>query len=403
VTTEERDGTTVGVAGRPVGAARAAALQTGRACGRDGARPSPLRGGGVVAVPGGDRPGRSAGALRRQHGDPPALQPLDAARRVAASLSGGLRRRGQRGRDDRRDRRPRPPAPRRGAQRGGADDEAIGRRRGGLRPTIHATVDAPGHPTACHLTGGQASELAGADAPLPGLAVPTVNADTGYDADLLVVLWRLRCKRSLRDLAELFPERGLVSTHEAVREWEERFAPPLAERLRAKRHGVAGTGWHVDETSVEVHGRWRYLYRAIDRAGDLVDARRSPTRDIAAARRCFARALGAVGHAPEHVTTDGHDADPRASRETLGPGATPRCSRDKNTPIAQDRRGIKQRHSPMRGRGEAAEAARFCTAFGKQRRYSRIPNRSGEPVSLAEHRRRFQDRWAAAMAELAAA
>src|SRR6266496_4945839 len=54
---------------------------------------------------------------------------------------------------------------------------------------------------------------------------------------LLVVLWRLRYKLSLRDLAEMFLERGFVFTHEAVRDWETRFAPWLAEHLRVKRRG----------------------------------------------------------------------------------------------------------------------------------------------------------------------
>ena len=64
------------------------------------------------------------------------------------------------------------------------------------------------------------------------------------DIVLQVVLWRLRYKLSLRDLAEMFLERGFVFTHEAVREWEERFAPFLAEELRAKvkaRPAVPGT------------------------------------------------------------------------------------------------------------------------------------------------------------------
>src|SRR5919199_3492341 len=40
------------------------------------------------------------------------------------------------------------------------------------------------------------------------------------DIVLLVVLWRVRYKRSLRDLAEMFLQRGFEFTHEAVREWE---------------------------------------------------------------------------------------------------------------------------------------------------------------------------------------
>jgi hypothetical protein len=45
----------------------------------------------------------------------------------------------------------------------------------------------------------------------------------------LVVFWRLRYKLSLRDLAEMFLIRGLVFTHEAVRDWEAKLTPLLAE------------------------------------------------------------------------------------------------------------------------------------------------------------------------------
>jgi len=77
--------------------------------------------------------------------------------------------------------------------------------------------------------------------PCNHLQVPT-------DIALLVVLWRLRYKLSLRDLAEMFLTRGFSFTHETVREWEERFAPLLTERLRAKRRGKAGQRWHADAT-----------------------------------------------------------------------------------------------------------------------------------------------------------
>ncbi len=68
------------------------------------------------------------------------------------------------------------------------------------------------------------------------------------DIVLLVVLWRLRYKLSLRDLAEMFLERGFAFTHEAVRDWEARFAPLVADNLRAKRKGQVGRSWHIDET-----------------------------------------------------------------------------------------------------------------------------------------------------------
>jgi putative transposase len=107
------------------------------------------------------------------------------------------------------------------------------------------------------------------------------------DLVLLVVRWRLRYKLSLRDLAEMFLERGFAFTHEAVREWEERFAPLVTEALRKTRRGKPGPSWYVDETYVKVKGEWCYLYRAIDRDGDLIDCRLSKTRDMAAAKTFF--------------------------------------------------------------------------------------------------------------------
>ncbi len=83
-------------------------------------------------------------------------------------------------------------------------------------------------------------------------ATPFNHLQVPTDIALLVVLWRLRYKLSLRDLAEMFLTRGFTFTHETVREWEERFAPLLTERLRAKRRGKAGRRWHADELRHEV-------------------------------------------------------------------------------------------------------------------------------------------------------
>jgi putative transposase len=111
------------------------------------------------------------------------------------------------------------------------------------------------------------------------------------DAIALVVLWRLRYKLSFRDLAERFLIRGFVFSDEAVRDWEAKLTPALAEDLRRRRKGKAGR-WYVDETYIRVHGRWKYLYRAIDRNGALVDVMlsehryRDPVRRHAGDRLC---------------------------------------------------------------------------------------------------------------------
>jgi putative transposase len=83
-----------------------------------------------------------------------------------------------------------------------------------------------------------------------------------YPTDLicLVALWRFRYKLYLRDLAEMFLQRGIVFTHEPVRDWEATLAPILRNALRKKRHGAVRDNWHVGETYIRGHGYWCYLY-----------------------------------------------------------------------------------------------------------------------------------------------
>ena len=78
--------------------------------------------------------------------------------------------------------------------------------------------------------------------------------------------------------------RGIGFSHDAVRTWEVQLTPALAEALRRRRRGQVGRSWYVDETYLKVHGRWCYLYRAIDSSGALVDVMMSQTRDMEAAR-----------------------------------------------------------------------------------------------------------------------
>ena len=111
-----------------------------------------------------------------------------------------------------------------------------------------------------------------------------------------MVLWRLRYRLTLRDLAEMFLLRGIVFSHEAVRDWEAKLAPVLASELRQRRRGKHSAGcrsWHVDETYLKVRGRWCYLYRAIDRNGALVDIMLSEHRDMTAAKAFFCSAKSA--------------------------------------------------------------------------------------------------------------
>lgn len=201
------------------------------------------------------------------------------------------------------------------------------------------------------------------------------HAQYPSDVIALVVLWRLRYRLTLRDLSEMFLQRGLVFSYEAVRGWEAKLAPALAEELRRRRHGrggARGRRWHVGETYLKVCGRWAYLYRAIDRDGNLVDTMPSEHRDMAAAQAFFRSARAATGIMPDQVTTDWHGSYPRAIRSTLGRRVMHRTSAYKNNRLERDHRGVKGRIRGMRGFKGFGSAERFCRSHDELRNFLRV-------------------------------
>jgi putative transposase len=223
------------------------------------------------------------------------------------------------------------------------------------------------------------------------------------DVVCLVVLWRFRYKLSIRDLAEMFLQRGLIFTHEAVRDWETKLTPLLAEALRKRRHSQVGNSWYVDETYIRVQGQWQYLYRAIDRDGNLVDVRLSDTRDLTAAEAFFRSAWTVTGVTPDRITTDGHDAYPGAIRNVFGHQVAHRTNRYLNNHVEQDHRGIKQRYRPTGGLKTLATAACFCRLFDELRAFLRPWSYRNQPLTLAQRRGIHRERWAQLMGIMTAA
>jgi transposase-like protein len=219
----------------------------------------------------------------------------------------------------------------------------------------------------------------------------------------LVVLWRLRYKLSLRDLPEMFAVRGLVFSHGAVHEWEAKLTPTLAEDRRRRRRGKVGCSWYVDETYLKVHGRWCYLYRAIDQHGTLVDVLFSEHRDMEAAQAFFRSAKAVTGVTPERVTTDSHDSYPRAIRTELGKRVRHRTSAYLNNRLEQDHRGIKGRYRSMRGFKCPRSAARFCRAYDELRNVLRPHSRHHQHVPADCRRLQFLRRAVTVLAILEAA
>jgi transposase-like protein len=164
---------------------------------------------------------------------------------------------------------------------------------------------------------------------------------------VLGVRWYLRFGLSYRDVEELLTERGVEADHVTVYRWVQRFTPLLAEVARPCRHRV-GDRWQVDETYVKVASRWRYVYRAIDQFGQVIDVFMAPQRDANAARRFFERALGATKITPVEVTTDQAPVYPAVLEELL-PAAWHRTDQYANNRIEADHGRLKARLRRMRG------------------------------------------------------
>jgi transposase-like protein len=212
------------------------------------------------------------------------------------------------------------------------------------------------------------------------------------DIITLVVFCRLRYRLTLRDLSEILLLRGIDVSHEAIRDWETKLLPVMGEELRKRRHGKwrgPGASWYVDETYLKVRGKWAYLYRAIDRDVNLIDARLSEHRDMAAAKAFFRSSKATTGYRPDRVTADGQGSYPRAIRTTLGRTVRHRRSTSLNKRREQDHRGIKGRIQCMRGFKSAPSAARFCREHGELRDLLRCRRRHNQPVPAATRRSRF--------------
>src|SRR6266508_505376 len=160
--------------------------------------------------------------------------------------------------------------------------------------------------------------------PHPTPVPPSAFAGFRFPADVIVlaVRWYLRFGLSYRDVEELRTERGVEVDHVTIYRWVLRFTPLLAEAARPCRHTV-GDRWQVDETYVKVAGQWRYVYRAIDQFGQIIDV---------------------------FVSASVTEGLPAAS--SSGPSARPSCSRSRSSPIG--RRPTRSRlRSSCRQRGIA--------------------------------------------------
>ena len=112
-----------------------------------------------------------------------------------------------------------------------------------------------------------------------------------------------RFSLSFRDAEDLLAQRGITVSYETIRQWCRTFGPEYARTLR-RRRGRLGDTWYLDEVFVKIQGRRRYLWRAIDQDGELIDILVQSRRDRQAAARFFRTLLKDQGRVPRRLVTD---------------------------------------------------------------------------------------------------
>jgi putative transposase len=132
--------------------------------------------------------------------------------------------------------------------------------------------------------------------------------DSSPEVIRLVVMMYVRYPLSLRNVEDLLFERGIDICHETVRLWWNRFGPMFAGEIRRRRvqHMRAYTHWrwHLDEVYVKINGEMRYLWRAVDHEGEVLESFVTKGRDKAAALEFIKKALKRHGR-PQRIVTDG--------------------------------------------------------------------------------------------------
>jgi putative transposase len=167
---------------------------------------------------------------------------------------------------------------------------------------------------------------------------------------------------SYRDVEDLLSERGISVSYETIRRWCIRFGPAYANRLR-KRYGPCGDQWFVDEVFVRIDGKLRYLYRAVDQDGQVLDILVQTRRNQGAACRFFRRLLKQQGQAPRRLITDKLPSYRPAHRREL-PGTVHDTRQYANNRAEVSHEPTRQRERRMRRFKSMHHAQLFLSVHG---------------------------------------
>jgi putative transposase len=208
------------------------------------------------------------------------------------------------------------------------------------------------------------------------------------------VMLYIRYPLSLRNVEDLLFKQGIDISYETVRFWWNRFGPVFAAEIRRKRvsymRGFRHWRWHLDEMYVMVNGEMRYLWRAVDHEGEILESYVTKTRDKAAALAFMKKALKRHG-SPATVTTDG--------LRSYGAAMTKLGNAEKRETARWANNRVENSHLPFRRRERAMLRFRQMKTLQKfSSVHAQVHNHFNQERHLID-RQTYKSRRSAALAE----
>jgi len=167
---------------------------------------------------------------------------------------------------------------------------------------------------------------------------------------------------SYRDVEELLAERGVIVTYETVRQWCQKFGQAYANALR-RRRPRPGDKWHLDEVVISINGVQRYLWRAVDQDGNVLDILVQRRRDKRAAVKFLRKLLKGLAFVPRVLITDKLASYGAAKRDVL-PSVEHRQHKRLNNRAENSHQPTRQRERRMGRFKSPGHAQRFLAAYG---------------------------------------
>jgi putative transposase len=175
------------------------------------------------------------------------------------------------------------------------------------------------------------------------------------------VVWLyFRFPLSLRMVEEMLAARGIVVSHQTVRQWALKFGQAFANQIR-RMLPCAGDKWHLDEVVVKIAGKKHWLWRAVDQSGMVLDVLVQSRRDKHAAKRLLRKLLKKQMRPPCVMITDKLASYGAAKREIM-PGVEHRQHKGLNNRAENSHQPTRRRERQMKRFKSPRQVQRFLSA-----------------------------------------